>query len=112
MSQTKSKQAMKKQYRQGDVFIELVAAIPADAVKQAPSKKIILALGEATGHHHALETEDPADWWKRGEEQFVSVAAGASLTHQEHAAIELPAGAYRVTRQREYSPTEIRNVLD
>ncbi|MDE2101282.1 MAG: hypothetical protein KGL39_28810 [Patescibacteria group bacterium] len=98
-------------YRQGDVLIEAVATIPADAVKQKPGQRIILALGEATGHHHSLEA-DAADWWKAGEEQFLELSAPAEVTHQEHGAIALPAGRYRVTRQREYSPEAIRNVAD
>ena len=34
------------------------------------------------------------------------------LEHQEHAPITLPEGIYIVTTQREYTPTEIRNVKD
>ena len=39
-------------------------------------------------------------------------ACGATLIHQEHGPIRLPAGEYRVWRQREYSPKEIRIVRD
>ena len=112
---------MKKIYRQGDVLIERVETIPATAVKQKPSKRIILAHGEVTGHHHALEVADPADWWKEADEKqsttglagdiFVTIKGGA-VTHQEHSKIVLPPGNYRVTRQREYSPEAIRNVAD
>lgn len=108
-------------YRQGDVLIERIESLPElsgkDSGKQKPSRRIILALGEATGHHHCLESKDPADWWKRdegiAEEQFVVVTGQpAHLTHQEHATIVLPPGKYRVTKQREYSPEAIRNVAD
>lgn len=115
---------MNKHYRQGDVLIERIQTIPATAKLQLRSRKVILAHGEVTGHHHALETKDPSDWWK-GEiaptlekpstlagELFVSLTKGGTVTHQEHAPIELPAGNYRVSRQREYSPEEIRNVAD
>jgi hypothetical protein len=98
-------------YRQGDVLVERVESIPAGAIKQEHSGKIILAHGEVTGHHHSLQA-DPADWWKSGDEQFIEVRKPTELTHQEHAAITLPAGKYRVTRQREYSPEAIRNVAD
>jgi hypothetical protein len=57
----------KTHYRQGDVLIERIANIPTTAAKQKRSKRIILAHGEVTGHHHALEISDPADWWKEGE---------------------------------------------
>jgi hypothetical protein len=112
-------------YRQGDVLIELVSAIPSSAKSQKRAKRIILAHGEVTGHHHTLETRDPSDWWKEGEistanekpstiagELFVSLPHGGAVKHEEHSCIELPKGTYRVTRQREYSPEAIRNVAD
>lgn len=36
----------------------------------------------------------------------------AEVVHEEHATIKLPQGTYRVWRQREYSPTEIRIIRD
>jgi hypothetical protein len=112
-------------FRQGDVLIERVAKIPNTAVKQHISARIILAHGEVTGHHHALETVVPVDWWKAGEisnanqkpttlagELFVALPSGGAVTHQEHSEITLPAGHYRIIRQREYSPEAIRNVED
>lgn len=103
---------IQKQFRQGDVLIERVEKIPVGMQKQHAKGRIILAHGEATGHHHSL-ARDAADWWKgEGEEQFLELSRPASVTHQEHAAVELPAGRYRVTRQREYSPEAIRNVAD
>lgn len=99
-------------YRQGDVLIERVARIPKDAVKQKPKGRIILAHGEATGHHHSVDI-DAADWWKQADDtQFLTVAKAAAVTHQEHAPITLPAGKYRIRRQREYTPEAIRNVAD
>ncbi len=113
-------------YRQGDVLIESINSVPSTAKKQKRSRAVILAHGEVTGHHHKLETADPADWWK-GEQEisptlekpstlagelFVTLPTGGAVTHQEHATIKLPAGTYRVSRQREYSPEEIRNVAD
>lgn len=103
----------KNQYRQGDVIIERVVVVPEGAEQQKPRHRIVLAQGEATGHHHCLEAErDPADYWKLGQEQFVRIGRRAMVTHQEHAPIDLPAGTYRVRRQREYSPEAIRNVAD
>ncbi len=112
-------------YRQGDVLIERIDTIPTTANKQPRSSRIILAHGEATGHHHALETTDPADWWKEGVistanekpstlagELFVSLPVGGVVTHQEHSEIKLPAGQYRIIRQREYAPEAIHNVAD
>jgi len=112
-------------YRQGDVLIERINKIPTTAVKQKRSRRILLAHGEVTGHHHCLEVSDPADWWKDGEipttnekpsflagALFLSLPAGGAVVHQEHSKIELPPGNFKVTRQREYSPEAIRNVAD
>jgi hypothetical protein len=104
-----------KLYRQGDVIIQRIISIPATAkpVNKQGHNRIILALGEATGHHHSLDI-DSADWWKSadGQEQFISVPETASVTHQEHSSIALPLGKYRVVIQREYHPKEIRRVQD
>src|SRR5690242_21656374 len=106
---------MKKQqthYRQGDVLIERIDTIPTTASKQRRSKRVILAHGEVTGHHHCLETVDPADWWKEGEistslnkpstlagELFVCLPVGGVVTHDEHSKIELPKGNYCIDRK-------------
>jgi hypothetical protein len=109
---------MKKQLsRQGDVIIERIDEIPAPAkrVKLKRGQRIILAYGEATGHHHSLDLKD-ADWWKHADDangdQYLNVKTSAVVTHQEHAPVALPAGKYRVIQQREYSPEEIRRVRD
>ena len=105
-----------RHYRQGDVLIERVADIPLTAEKQGQSTSIILAHGETTGHDHALETADAADWWKMptrlSGELLVSLPSGGVVTHQEHSEIKLRAGFYRITLQREYTPEVIRNVAD
>jgi hypothetical protein len=101
-----------KLFRQGDVLLVRVASIPANAVKQKPENgRIILAHGEVTGHHHSVDI-DAADWWKNGEDQFIDVKSPTELLHQEHGAVALERGKYRVVRQREYSPEAIRRILD
>lgn len=105
----------KFQARQGDVLIFRTDALPNKATPvERENGLVVLAYGEATGHHHAIadpdvelfETANAADRWLRvGKE-------GATLAHQEHAAVALPPGDYRVVRQREYSPEAIRNVAD
>src|ERR1043166_5608966 len=78
---------LSKQFRQGDVFIELIDEIPASAHwAEKKTGRIILAHGEPTGHHHSIEA-DAADWWRNGNEQFIEVKKPVDLTHQEHSPI-------------------------
>ena len=111
--------------RQGDVLIRQVRKRTPTGTDVRERGRVILAHGEVTGHHHALESADPADWWKEGEipatnekptklagELFVTLPAGGVVTHQEHSEIKLPPGNYRITRQREYSPEANRDVED
>jgi len=97
--------------RQGDVLIERIDSIPASAKRV--KGKIILAHGEATGHHHSIAETDPADWWKEADgTQYVHARGQSVVTHQEHAPIVLPKGKYKVLRQVEYHPQAIKNVAD
>ena len=119
------KPASNQHYRQGDVLIERVGKILSTAIRQPTLPRIVLAHGEATGHHHALETSEPVDWWKEEDKDdrnrrlagltgklYFSLPTGGTVTHQEHDSIVLPAGNYRVSRQREYSPEAEHDVMD
>mgnify|MGYP001580266272 CR=1 FL=1 len=101
------------QYRQGDVFLEQVEVLPDGAVDVAPENgRLVLAHGEATGHAHTLAMSDGA-YYAKGAERFLRIVREeAFLRHEEHAPIGVPPGLYRVRRQREYTPEEIRTVLD
>jgi hypothetical protein len=101
------------QYRQGDVFIE-TCIVPEDvkAVKRARDGRLILAAGEATGHHHAIADMD-VEMYERDGVLYLNVpAGGATVRHEEHGPITLPGGGYSVRIQREYHPDEIRRVMD
>ena len=58
--------------------------------------------------------DDAADWWKTADDgdQLVTVKKATEVIHQEHSAIPLAPGNYRVRRQREYQPAGIVNVQD
>ncbi len=112
---------MRKQFRQGDVLIESVSAtIPATATEIPMSERVVLALGEVTGHAHAIYPtvgKLPAKLWDAGAERFLQVMEACTVQHEEHAPIALPPGVYRVSKfgvgtQREYSPQELRSVAD
>ena len=97
-------------YRQGDVLILSATVIPNTATKQA---RCILALGEATGHAHQI-TEEAFLWVDTDGSKYIEVfGSEATVQHEEHGPIVLSGPSiYRVVQQREYSPSEIRNVAD
>jgi hypothetical protein len=107
-------------YRQGDVLLVPVAeeAVPAH-VAGAPRERrdgrgrLVLALGEVTGHAHAVVgpgelVREPGSFGP----MLLRLPKGGRVVHEEHAPIALPAGWYRVVRQREYVPGSVRIVAD
>ncbi len=97
-------------YRHGDVLLAAVPILPADA---KPALGLILAHGELTGHAHRIREAGVAQLFTKGALTYLQVtAATATLIHEEHRPILLPAGIYRVWQQREYSPEAIRTVVD
>jgi hypothetical protein len=65
---------------------------------------LILVPGEATGHHHKVKHPKAKLEIKDGEMFLTVPSGGAALTHEEHKAVMLPAGKFRVIRQKEYEP--------
>ena len=110
-------------YAQGDLLIERVADLrpSGDIISAGADGAIVVAEGEATGHRHAI--------WDhvvmfRDDGLARDIPGGlylghikvdgptARLQHDEHDAIALPPGTYRVRRQRELEPKDARIVLD
>ncbi|WP_353946894.1 hypothetical protein ABII15_38235 [Streptomyces sp. HUAS MG91] len=107
-------------YRQGDVLIVPLAegAVPAH-VRDAQDEprdargRLVLALGEVTGHAHAVVgpgrlVREPGPFGPL----LLQLPDGGRVVHEEHAAIPLPKGWFRVIRQREYVPGSVRIVAD
>ncbi|MFC5750220.1 hypothetical protein [Actinomadura rugatobispora] len=107
-------------YRQGDILIVPVPEdeIPAAARGLSPAPRddrgrMVLALGEATGHAHAVAA--PGELLRDADPlrpDHLHLPHGGRLVHEEHAAIALPKGWFRVIRQREYVPGAVRVVAD
>ena len=98
-------------FQQGDVTIQ-PASIPAGARKDAGR---VLAHGEVTGHAHRLTEASDGLLVEIDGQLYLSVGAGgATITHEEHKPVELPAGGYRIGRVREYDhlAEEAREVRD
>jgi hypothetical protein len=97
-------------WRQGDILIAAVAAIPRGATRRA---NCVLAEGELTGHSHRIDQPAAAELFEHKGMLYLRVLAHeAEVAHQEHGPITLPQGVYAVWRQREYSPQAIRTVTD
>jgi hypothetical protein len=105
------------QVRQGDVLLHPVADVP-ETARPLPriAGRAVLAEGEVTGHAHAIRAAG-ATLLADGDDRYLRVTAPVILDHEEHAAIELAPGSYRVVIQREYIPAEVgspafRRVID
>ncbi|MFD9422941.1 MULTISPECIES: hypothetical protein [unclassified Streptomyces] len=107
-------------YRQGDVLIVAVeeSAVPTHFLKATGELRdgrgrLVLALGEVTGHAHAVQ--GPGRLIREAGQfgpMLLHLPDGGRVVHEEHAAISLPKGWFRVVRQREYAPGAIRIVAD
>lgn len=99
-------------YRHGDVLIQ--ATTPPSMNSLRPAGHLVLAEGELTGHMHRIAEPTAATLYAAPDrDQYLHVTADrATLVHEEHAAIALPSGWYRVWQQREYTPERIRPVAD
>lgn len=130
---TKRKASKMKLYRQGDVCIIATSDRDVASLKPVPrdSGRIVLAYGEVTGHAHAIPSPHASLYLDDSTvaapdvmgmisrlggglipDRVLKADAPVRLLHEEHAPIDLPAGSYIVRIQREYSPTELRNVAD
>lgn len=113
-------------YRQGDVPLIPFNGSLATFDRVAPNDhaKLVLALGEATGHHHRVENctfssepmEDAARMYRDPATgaQVLEIGGGGpqSLVHEEHTAIPLPPGRYLQLVQVEDDAEMIAAVAD
>ena len=85
-------------------------------VKRDGRGRLVLAEGEVTGHCHAI-LDDPVTMFVRADldemaDRFLEVEREASLVHEEHGTVTVPAGRHIVRRKREYEPEAPRYVAD
>lgn len=123
-------------YRQGDVAFVPVQGLPANAKQvKRTAPRLVLALGEVTGHAHAVEAgaavmyADPqllpeplsaADQAELLVEQLFEMTKGRyiesdvefTVIHEEHGAITMAPGTYEVRIATEYTPQGIVRVFD
>ena len=102
------------QVRQGDVLLIPVDKVPTESqyVYRIKGAGIILAAGEATGHHHRVR-ERGAREYRKGKERYLTTGkAGGTITHEEHEPITLPPrSVFRIVQQREYEPVIVADAI-
>ena len=106
---------MSKAVRQGDVLVWPSQSIPASASEVPPEEdRLIVARGEATGHHHSFPHRRGAVLFRDGTvgPLYVKVDALVALEHQEHAALRLAPGIYEIQIQRTFVSGMVRQVAD
>lgn len=91
----------------GDVTGEIIAH----------SGSVTLAYGEATGHHHTIYVPniEDMDAVKTADGGWIlTLRTEGVIKHQEHLPITLPAGVYRIGREREHDWFSLatRKVID
>lgn len=111
-----------KNFRQGDVpLVPFTGNLQGFAEVPIDNGKIVLALGEATGHHHRVEFS--FDGLEPGQARLFRDAqngaqilqiggGGATLLHEEHDPIALPPGRYLQLVQVEDDGEMIAQVAD
>ncbi|MBD5656134.1 MAG: hypothetical protein IAI50_13305 [Candidatus Eremiobacteraeota bacterium] len=98
------------------MFIERLECRPLEVGEEIERDdgRLLLALGEATGHAHAILEDDVSLFaLPETDDRLLLVSASeARLLHEEYAPITLPMGNYVVRLQVEYSPGVILRVAD
>lgn len=114
---------MEELFAQGDLLIERVPDIvpSGDQVRAGSDGTIVVAEGETTGHRHAFHD---AVTMFRDDNLACDIPNGlyvghvrvdvplARLVHEEHDAIALSRGTWRIRRRRELEPKDVRLIAD
>ncbi|HEY9819724.1 MAG TPA: hypothetical protein V6D35_02955 [Candidatus Sericytochromatia bacterium] len=93
--------------RQGDVIL-----VPVPEIEGQKLSHLTLAEGEVTGHKHRI-SDGQAELSEKDGTLYLRVFSDvATLTHEEHHALQIPQGSWLVRIQREYEPQGWRYVAD
>jgi len=107
---------MKTAIRQGDVLIVPSKSIPKTATAVDPeNERLIVARGEATGHHHSFPHMRGAVLFRddgNGGQMYVEAKTTTPLDHQEHSTLMLAPGKYDVRIQRVARTGVVQRVAD
>jgi hypothetical protein len=86
----------------GDVLLKRIAKLPTGLTEvQRRDGCLVIAEGEATGHHHVI-TATPAKLYELKGELYLEVTEPVTITHEEHKTLPIPPGIYEIGIVKEY----------
>lgn len=103
--------------RQGDLLIVALPELPDDIAQTEATPhiqgKIVLALGEVTGHSHVI-ADPEIKWFGKVDApiQYVEAPHSFTVEHDEHSPLSFGKGAYAIIRQMEATADDLRMVVD
>jgi hypothetical protein len=103
---------------QGELSVRRIEAIPPDAVQQTPTGHHWIVGHSETGHHHVVDVQHCRLFEPPGNDLvcYLQLAEPTMLehlrAHDQHEALELPAGIWEIRRQREWTPEGERRAID
>jgi hypothetical protein len=104
---------IQNQFRQGDVLLQPIAAIPSSAKLVVGKSDIVLAEGEVTGHAHRIrKPKSRVKQYLDGPVLYLEVLEPVTVTHEEHGPLILEPGFYERRIQVETWMDEVRQVMD
>ncbi len=97
-------------FRQGDIYLTLLARVPAGAVKQK-AVPLQLAEGDTQGSRHCLDGVAGVTAYRLKEPTtfdgpVLVLAEERTVTHPEHGWVILPPGCYAISYQRDLDQQE------
>jgi|TARA_B100000315_G_C14407786_1_gene509537 spore coat polysaccharide biosynthesis predicted glycosyltransferase SpsG len=115
------------QYQQGDVIFTKINNLNNNYIKNTVDEqgsKLIIAEGEATGHHHRFELKDEVNAnvnitaytrsWSNDPVALSILGGSATIIHEEHNPLTIPEGNYEVSfvREMDHVSRVTRRVID
>ena len=101
---------------QGDLNIFAVADIPEGLKELKPENGNHVLAHSETGHHHVIDGNAVRAYEADEFKSFLDVEKPSNVVHlrsfDTHETIQLPAGKYFISRQREYTPEGFRRAAD
>lgn len=101
-------------FRHGDVTLHQVSEEPQVREIIAEGNNIVIAEGEATGHHHRLLGEQVMVMKGFDDKTYIKITKPTKLVHEEHNCLTILPGIYRQEQEVEYDYFEktMKNVRD